>query len=289
MTKRLLLCAACCVLSVVARADDEPSGLYRVHVTKKQGAPPVVEKQPIMTNSGGGDGSRVLDVIGALLSPDRDSSQTSARDSSRDSKQDWSQEPKGNAGFGFEGGPAFIWLRTTLTTSFKTPNAPGVAWDDPINPAVLGGHGSLLLEDDVNDHGGIAIGLEVASFNQHHWAHRQSSANGIYANERVDVQGSFTALWMRIYPAEWLFVSGTLGLAHYTVNTRVETNAPSFEYDGVSGDRDVGLAGLGAGLSTPLRYHLAATVDGRWIFGGSGSSRIENGAAVVTANLKYRF
>lgn len=271
-----------CALAVAARADD----LHQVHVTKAPGAAPVAQSQPLPTggggngNSGGGDGGVTAGLLQALFRSDGDSG-----GGARPEKTPYSG-PR-NQGGGLEGGPVAVWIFTTLHTAFNTPLAPDVQWSDRLALAGGGWHGSLIFESDEDSRG--TIGLEGGYFKDSRWRHVQNGANGVFAHERLDVDGAWAALWLRGYLSEWAFVSGTVGLGGYTVNTRVDTNAPAYTYDGLAGSRAIGLGGFGAGLTTPVRYRLGASVEGRWFFSAAGDSRIESGGAIVSADLKARF
>jgi len=268
-------------LAVAARADD----LHRVHVSKDAGAAPVVESRPLQGSnngnggSGGGDGGVVAGVLQGLFRSDGDSGGTARERAPYDGPR--------NRGLGLQGGPAAIWIFTTLHTAFNTPSAPNVQWSDKLALAGGGWHGSLIFESD--DDGRATVGLEGGYFKDSRWRHVQSGANGVFASERLDVDGAWAALWARAYPSEWAFVSGTLGLGGYSVNTRVDTNAPIYAYDGLAGSRAIALGGIGAGLTTPVRCRFGASVEGRWFFSGAGDSRIESGGAIVSADLKARF
>lgn len=273
---RVFLAAAPLLLAVAARADD--SGLRRVRVTKEAGAAPVVQTQPISGGSGGGDGgTAVVNAIQSLLSSSggSDSSSGGSGLSTDDLKLD---------GFGVQGGLAAVWIFTNLKTSYHSTSAPDVQWSDKLTLAGGGYHGSLFF-----DSSGLSLGLEGGYFQDSRWRHVVSGSGGVHASERLDVNGGWVALCMRAYPVEWAFASATLGLGAYRIDTRIDTNAPSFQYDGIAGSRGIGLAGLGVGLTTPRRWRAGAGVEARWFYAGSGESQIETGGAIVSADLKARF
>ena len=75
----------------------------------------------------------------------------------------------------------------------------------------------------------------------------------------------------------------------YSLNTKVETNAPVYLYEGLTGSRTVMIYGIGGQFEVPWRYAVKPYVQGRyWWTAGAGDPQ-ENGVGQLSAGLTWRF
>ena len=110
------------------------------------------------------------------------------------------------------------------------------------------------------------------------------SVNEVIRTDMYWINGGF-----RAKANSWLYVEGLLGLFLHELETEVETNADVYTYDGLSGHRVFGAAGIGAGAETPWDYPLHLFIGGRiWIPMREGSI-YESAVGQINAGLSFRF
>jgi hypothetical protein len=185
----------------------------------------------------------------------------------------------------FEGGFDTDVIVTHLITSFQSPAAPGLSWSQTLDPGGTGFHGSILWSPETDDtYFGLSGGYFASAAQS-----RRSDAGGFYSRETMDVRGGWGALVLKHYVKDWAFAKVSLGSFIYNVQTHIETNAPNFTYDGVSGTRGIAAVGLGLGFETPWDFPLHVGVEGAWWFSHNQDPPVEAGVGQLGANLLFRF
>jgi len=188
--------------------------------------------------------------------------------------------------YSLEGGVDALFIATHLNTSFNSASAPSLHWDDSILPHADGFHGTVSLDFPEDD---ARLELSGGHFSNTWQNHAQTSGN-IHVEESASVSGTWLTGAMSVYsPAGWAFAKLGTGVLAYALDTHLKTDAASYEYSGLSGERWVGLLGIGAGLSTPWRFPLKANVSGMWWFTHDQDPPIESGVGQVSASLQFQF
>lgn len=188
-------------------------------------------------------------------------------------------------GFELEGGLDAAIILTNIRTSFRSGSTPELSWGETLNPGGSGFHGAVYWSPERDDN---FFGARAGYFASSAQSYRKDSGR-IFARETMDVHCVWASLDVKHYVHDWAYVKGGLGTFIYGVQTHLETNAVSYEYDGVSGLRGVGAVGLGVGLSTPWDFPLKASVEGDWWVISDQASALDAGVGQVSANLVLRF
>lgn len=184
-----------------------------------------------------------------------------------------------------EGGWDAAIILTTIRTSFRSGSTSGLSWGENLNPGGTGFHGAVYWSPERDE---TFFGARAGYFASSAQSFRKDVGR-IFARETLDVRCVWASFDVKHYVRDWAYVKGGLGTFIYSVQTHLETNAASYEYDGVSGMRGVGAVGLGVGLTTPWAFPLKASVEGNWWIISDQDPALEAGVGQVSANLAFRF
>lgn len=253
--------------------------------------------------SGGGAGADSLDAAAgvlefllnlpsALSAAELDASLERAEEDAEDDGRPagFETDEDGDVPVALSAGFARTRLWTSLRTGFESPSFTDIDWVSEPKIGGNGAEGSLLLFGEDNDYSPLfgELGLHVGFFERAYVAN-SAQRGALFVRERVESKGLWGAGALRVYFSRPAFVSLLAGLVYYRLKTGIETNAPSFVYDGVSGDRVFGSFGLGAGLRTPWDFPLQATGEARVFMTAGQDPVLESTMAQFLANLVWRF
>lgn len=115
------------------------------------------------------------------------------------------------------------------------------------------------------------------------------TSNGYSVVENVDTSINWGTFELQYWPLAFFHLDAQTGGLNYAVDTRVRTDAPTYTYSGITGDRTVMLLGLGGGLTSAFRFPLQLYVTGRynWTFGGGDP--LEHSVVQLGTGLEWRF
>ena len=276
-----LLVSGCAATLADSTAAGQASGLHRVHVSKSPGKPPVVTSQPILTHS-----EHALPEPAAPAPAQSSAPRPEPLAITYRTGEVPVSKPE-RLSFGLEGGADAVMIFSHLRTTFRAPASSDLDWDDTIVPSGTGFHASLAVGPASDEFLFALSGGGFASSRESH----SGRANGVFARETLDTHCAWASVEARYYPPalDFTFLKAALGTFVYSVDSHLETNAPSFEYDGLSGTRAMGALGLGTGLKTPWDFPLQASVEGTWWLADKQSPPIESGVGQISASLLLRF
>ena len=190
---------------------------------------------------------------------------------------------------GLSAGVSYTRIWTRLRTSFRCAAAPSLEWDDDPKAAGRGGEASVLLfgrpHEKVSPLFGEAV-LRLGFFESAETAH-EGRSGALYVRERLNASALYGDTSLRVYLLEPAFLSVAGGLFYYRLNTSVDTNAPGFAYEGLSGERVFGMLGFGGGLRTPWKAPLKILLEGMVFL--TTDKALESAVGRLTASLAYYF
>lgn len=268
---------------------DGPSGLSRVRVSKESGHAPVARSEPIRV--------RETDIIPAVFSLFEGSASAApaATVAPSASTSAWVAPPSpeekeyGRARVEIESGADQLYILTHLTTAFRSAANPGLNWENRLSPSVSGFHGAAYVSPEPDDAVAVMLGIGGGSFKGSSRGPTKYSGN-LYSSETIETSGAWGDLRAKFYPENLpVFARVSFGVLVYSVDTKVDTNAAAYEYDGLSGTRALGACVLGAGLTTPWDFPVKASVEAAWWLTTKQDPPIETGVGQLSANLSVRF
>lgn len=200
------------------------------------------------------------------------------------------RDEDGGLPLGLSAGYARTRIWSGLQTSFDSASLPNVNWDNSPRVGGTGLEASVLLFGRPNDYApvfGEGV-LSLGSFERAYTANA-TTRGSFFVREKIDAKGYWANAALRVYFKRPLFVSVLAGLFYYKLNTSVETNAPVFVYEGVSGERIFGSFGLGGGLRTPWDFPLQALLEGRVYLTTGQDPVLESAIGQALASLAFVF
>lgn len=180
-------------------------------------------------------------------------------------------------------------LWTKLTTNFQSASLPSLRWDPSPRLGARGVEVSFAKgpDDDVDE-------WRFSLVNGYVWSDgvKNSQTDGaFFARETVSLRAYWIEGDAKYYLKDWFFGSAGLMGSVYSIRSAIDTNAPTFEYEGFSGTRLFWALAVGGGLSTPVKYPCSAYLAVRaWMpMPLFGLEPLENVATQIGAGVAYRF
>jgi len=183
---------------------------------------------------------------------------------------------------GFEANIVRTEIVHPYTTHFKSSSFSDSSWDSKPEVTGTGYEYDVYIYQDKKTNmlaGGGAFKSRLKR--------NSKEENGIYVDEITRTEGYWIYASGKHNPYSWLYVQASIGLFYYKLKTDINTNAPVYTYDGLSGRDLLGLWGIGGGMETPWNwpFHLFAGIR-FWLPFNDYS---DYGAVQVNAGISYRF
>ncbi len=185
---------------------------------------------------------------------------------------------------GIEASAVSTQLWHAFTTEFQSSSFNNLNWNPEPDISGTGAEAQVLL--GVEDR--LALMLGGGGFRSDRQTNAHEEGN-FYVHENTRTNMFWLDAGARIKPVDWFYFQALAGLFVFDLKTSVNTNAPTYTYDGLSGTRVFPALGVGGGLETPWRYPLRIFGGARfWVPIGRGSF-YESAAGQLNAGLLYRF
>jgi len=185
---------------------------------------------------------------------------------------------------GFEAGVTNTRLWHSFTTDFNSASFSNIKWNPNPRISGIGGDVNIYFAEDK------AVVLSLGGGGFHNEITTNSQAQGsFFAREQTTTDAFWMDAGIRSKPSRWVYLQGLLGLFVYEIRTEIQTNAPAYSYEGLSGNRVFGAAGVGGGLETPWDFPVHLFTGVRIWLPLSDDAFYESAVGQLSGGLLFRF
>jgi hypothetical protein len=173
-------------------------------------------------------------------------------------------------------------LGHSYTTNFNSSSFKNLKWNPDADETGTGLEANMYLLHNYPyaltiGAGGFKNNIKTNSHNE----------NNYYVHETIKAENYWIDTGIKYNLYSWLYLQGKAGLFYNTLKSEINTNAPVYTYDGLSGHDLFWAAGLGAGLESPWKGRLHLFAGCRfWCSLGEGPGYV---IGQVNAGISYKF
>ena len=290
----VLLLAGCSSIQIKSSDEGTPTGMNRTRETKDESGKITKTTEPIKVKRSEPDGYLLAPKVeDDKIVPDRvpnenadlvPSAQIETQPNQNKTESHDSDDQESSS---LEAGYVLTRLWSSFSTDFKSPSFNNIKWDSDAKVSGEGGELNLLLANKSDERSyAFLLGLGFMSNLRVTNAIEQ---NGFYAREKTKSFATWGNAGFQVHPLSWAYVQILVGYFVYGLETQIETNAPIYTYDGLSGLRGFGTFGIGGGLETPWDFPLRLFTGTRILIPLGEGAFYEHLVGQVNGGLRYRF
>jgi len=177
-------------------------------------------------------------------------------------------------------------LSHSFTTNFQSPDFQSMNWSS--NPLISGTGGEIVFISGTGKSKDVSFIFGGGGFKNKRETNAHNE-NSIYVIEKTKTTSLWVHIGIRAKPLPLIYLQGLLGAFSFDVNTDEETNASTYKYEGLSGNRTFSAIGIGGGFESPGDYPVHLFIGTRAWLPISNDTFYENSIGQLNSGILFNF